>query len=131
MRSTVTRLMGAVWELEAPTDLVDVWMARRDLIDAFEFSRKGNPNFLDQRVFSEDDEALLKAQCDWAADCGFIIDAAAVQDIMMQAIREERICDLRTGTPLRRGPRPRPLSPFLPNSPLPALPLTLCPLPQP
>ena len=67
MRRSLTRLMEQVWALDGPDRDqagfgLDRWLVRSDYIAAYEFAVKGN-DFATRRIFSEQDDALIKEGC--------------------------------------------------------------------
>ena len=95
MRKTLNRLMSDVWEIEG-------WLARQDYIDEYSFRQKGNPT-LRPRMFSADDDELLKAACTMAAKGGFGLTAPIVLEIMREIIVELEVKDPLTGELFRPG----------------------------
>jgi len=90
MRSVLSGLMTRVWAVrEGPTSLVDKWLARDDLIAAWNFEKKGNPSFDEQAYFTDDDSAFLRLSCDWSLAAGFGLDASMVRDIMASVLSEQ------------------------------------------
>jgi hypothetical protein len=98
MRLTLTRLMDQVWELDGPGPDqagfgLDKWLVRSDYVNAYEFAKKGNDDFTARRIFSDQDEALIKEGCDLAAASGMGLDFITVRDIMNMFIAKEDLKD--------------------------------------
>jgi hypothetical protein len=102
MRRSLTRLMEQVWALDGPDRDqagfgLDRWLVRSDYIAAYEFAVKGNDDFAARRIFSEQDDALIKEGCDLAAASGLGLDFITVRDIMNIFIAKEDLKDPFSG----------------------------------
>ena len=102
MRCSLTRLMEQVWALDGPDRDqagfgLDRWLVRSDYIAAYEFAVKGNDDFAARRIFSEQDDALIKEGCDLAAASGLGLDFITVRDIMNMFIAKEDLKDPFSG----------------------------------
>ena len=97
MRCTLSRLMERVWARGGAASYSEAWLARSDLIDAFQFKTKGNPAFRDRVFLSADDDSLIKDACTLSSAGGFGLDSIAVRDMMNEHIQIAQITDQNTG----------------------------------
>eukprot|EP00966_Prymnesium_polylepis_P148613 3433265-Prymnesium_polylepis.1 len=87
MQPVLTKLMQEVWAVKQPQTgadgtTVDKWVARHDLIEAYRFGVRGNPDFAHAGIFTAHENALLRVACDEVLEAGFGNDAADMRDIM-------------------------------------------------